>query len=261
MRIKIPPKLPNNKAAIFALAILLLNLTSVFPSQQPESLKRSSNFESISVKTLKVIPLPRGWHEGLFLDGNDIWVANGNNSGKVWVVDTDSGEITSDIEPVAGFTEAISRKKESLFFVTDWDEEKIYIASMRQNKLTPEMWTSTVPAHPAGVLWTGDRLFVITWTRGLGTKFNLLELDGNMKYIDTISIRDIQEPAHMAWDGKNLWITSWYNPLVYKIDIGKREILGAFRSPIPRTTGIVWDGKYLWLTGTYSGLYKMEICK
>ena len=261
MRIRISQKLPKNKVVLIALGIFLLNLTPAFSSQQPESLKRSANFESISVKNVKVIPLPRGWHEGLSMDGTDIWVANGYNSGKVWVVDTNSGKITSNIEPIAGFTEAISRKKESLFFITDWDEKKIYIASLRQNRLTPEMWTSTIPAHPAGVLWNGNRLFVITWTRGLGTKFNLLELDGNMKYIDSIAIKDIQEPAHLAWDGHNLWITSWYNPLVYKVDVAKREILGAFRSPVSRTTGIAWDGKYLWLTGTRSGLYKLEISK
>ena len=254
------PNLPKSKIIFIILGMLLLNPLPVNPSQQPEYLKKSSTYQALAAKVVTIMPLPPGWHEGLSLDGKNVWVANGRG-GKIWVVDTDSGKVTSTIDPIAGFTEALFRKKDNLFFVTDWDEKKLYIASLCAGKLTPEIWVSTGKAHPAGVLWNGDRLFVITWTRGMGTKFNLLELDANMKYLDTIAIKKIQEPAHLAWDGKNLWITSWYDPLVYKIDITRREIIGAFRSPVSLTTGIVWDGKYLWLTGTHSDLYKLEISK
>jgi hypothetical protein len=63
----------------------------------------------------------------------------------------------------------------------------------------------------------------------------------------------------MAWDGAYLWVSSWYEQKVYKIDVNNWDILSAFRSPVPKTTGIAFDGKYLWLTGTYSDLYKLEI--
>jgi hypothetical protein len=93
----------------------------------------------------------------------------------------------------------------------------------------------------------------------MGTKFDLLKMDGNMKLLSTINIQDIEEPDQLAWDGKNMWIASWYDPMVYKVDVNTWEILAGFRSPVSRTTGIAWDGKYMWLTGTYSDLYKLEI--
>jgi glutamine cyclotransferase len=248
----------KSRISFSVLVIFLLNAAPLFSSQSTESLKKSPQYEALAVRVVKTIPLPDGWHEGLTLDGTDVWVSNGKN-GKVWVVDTISGKTSSNIEPIAGFTEAIFKKKDNLFFTTEWDEKRLYIAQLKNNKLIPEVWVSFPKAHPAGVLWNGKKLFVITWLRGMGTRFDLMELDGNLKYSDSVSIKGIQEPAHLAWDGKNLWITSWYDPLVYKIDIEKRQILGAFRSPISRTTGIVWDGKYFWLTGTHSDLYKLEI--
>ena len=250
--------LPRNRIAIFVFILLFSGTAPLFPDAGPSALKKSPMYKAIAVKTLEKIRLPKGYHEGLSLDGTDIWVSNGEK-GKVWVVDTASGKVTSTIEPIAGFTESVSRMSAGQFLVTDWDEKKLYKASLNKNRLNPELWVSVRPAHPAGALWTGDRLFVITWTRGMGTRFDLLELDDQLKLSRTISIQSIEEPAHLAWDGKNLWITSWYNPLVYKVDVDKWEILGAFRSPAPMTTGIVWDGKYLWLTGTYSDLYKLEI--
>ncbi|MDD3904937.1 MAG: hypothetical protein PHS46_00210 [Candidatus Omnitrophica bacterium] len=248
-----------NKIAAFIASLLILSPLPVFSASR-EALKKSPAYEAIPAKVVARILLPEGYHEGLFSDGGNIWVANGEK-GKVWVIDTESGRRVFDIESIAGFTEAISRKSEDLLFVTDWDEKKLYKARLENDKLKPEAWVSLSPAHPAGVVWNGEKLFVITWTRGMGTKFDLLEMDGGMKLLNVMSIQDIQEPAHMAWDGKYLWITSWYDPLVYKIDMKKREIIGAFRSPVSRTTGISWDGKNLWLTGTYSDLYKMEIAR
>ena len=93
----------------------------------------------------------------------------------------------------------------------------------------------------------------------MGTKFHILEMDADGNKLDKISIQNIQEPSQMAWDGRSLWITSWYRGLVYKVDVEKWECVGAFPSPVSDATGIVWDGEYLWLTGTYSDLYKMKL--
>ena len=254
------PNLSKNKIVIFTLSILLLGISPLFSSQKPENLKRSSAYKNIPVKIVETIPLPRGWHEGLFLNGTDIWVSNGHK-GKVWVVDTESGKVVSNIEPIAGFSEAVFGRGDGLFFVTEWDEERVYKARLDGKRLIPESSVSVSPAHPAGALWNGDKLLVIVWTRGMGTKFDLLEMGADLNVLSRISIQNIEEPAHLAWDGENLWVTSWYYPLVYKVDIKRREILGAFRSPVSMTTGIAWDGKYLWLTGTYSDLYKLEIAK
>ena len=252
------PRSLKNKVLVLVVSFLVLGPSLIFSSTQPEALKRSPSYKAIAVKILETIRLPKYYHEGLFCDGNAIWVSNGEN-GKIWVVDRASGKAISDIVPIAHFTEAVSRISDNRFFVTDWDEEKIYNASLDKKRFNPETWVSVKPAHPAGVMWNNNRLYVITWTRGMGTRFDLLELDGGMKLLKTIAIKNIQEPAHLAWDGKNLWITSWYDPLVYKVDVNKWEILGAFRSPVSKTTGIAWDGKYLWLTGTYSDLYKVEV--
>ena len=254
-----PPRPQNSKIIFFiVMSLILLSPPQAVSSQKPQILKKSNDYQSIPVKVVKTIPLPKSWHEGLFLDGGNIWVTNGNK-GKVWVVDTLTGKIASEIEPVAGFTEAVIRKTGNLFFTTEWDEKKLYVARLDNGKLKPELWVSFPRAHPAGVIWDGKQLLVITWTRGLGTKFDIVELDGSMNYTGQISVKEIQEPAHLAWDGKNLWITSWYDPLVYKVDVDKWEILGAFPSPVTMTTGIVCDGEYIWLTGTHSDLYKVEI--
>jgi hypothetical protein len=72
-------------------------------------------------------------------------------------------------------------------------------------------------------------------------------------------INNIQEPSQMAWDGKNLWVSSWYDRRIYKLDPDTMDIIGYINSPVKKTTGIAWDGAFLWVTGTYSDLYKMEL--
>jgi Raf kinase inhibitor-like YbhB/YbcL family protein len=125
--------------------------------------------------------------------------------------------------------------------------------------MVPVREKSFAPAHPAGVAWAEGRLFVVIWTRGIGTRFDLVELDGELNEVKRIEIKKIQEPSQLAWDGKSLWMTSWYSRTVYKVDINTWQITGSFFSPVSLATGIAWDGKYLWLTGTYGDLYKLEL--
>jgi len=240
-------------------AFLLLCPSVVFPSDQPPHvLKAAPDYKSITVRIVKKISLPRWYHEGLFYDGKNIWVANGRR-GKIWVVDVSSGAVLSELAPISDFTEAITKIADNEYFITDWKEKRLYRARIDDDRIIAESGQSVAPAHPAGAVWAGRRLFVITWTRGFGTKFNLLEMDRDAKLIRKIRIARIEEPAHAAWDGKNLWITSWYNSRVYKIDPDRMEVTGSFVSPVSLATGIVWDGKYMWLTGTYGDLYQLEI--
>lgn len=262
---KTSPRMPKDRISTKILALILAILI-IFPafgfsSPVSDTLKKSKSYKIISVKVLGTIELPKWYHEGLSFDGRNIWVSNGKN-GRIWLVDPDTGEFGPSIEPISVFTEAVTNISGDLFFVTDWEEKKLYEARIENSRMNILSWASLRPAHPAGAVWNGDRLFVITWTRSLtGTKFDLLDLTRQMKISGKISIKNIQEPAHLAWDGKNLWITSWYDPLVYKVDVDTWEIVGAFRSPIERTTGIVWDGECFWLTGTYSDLYKLEVVR
>ena len=231
---------------------------AVLASDEVSALKMSKDYCEISVSALRRIHLSVGYHEGLFYDGKNIWVCNGKK-GKIWIIDAADEKVISNIEPISVFTEGITGAPGGRFYATDWDEERLYIARLEGNKMVEESSVSLAPAHPTGVIYIGSRLFVITWTHGMGTKFDILEMDGKLNIKNKIAVKRIEEPAHMAWDGKNLWITSWYSRMVYKVDIDTWEILGFFNSPVSQATGIAWDGKYLWLTGTHGDLYKLEI--
>jgi len=219
----------------------------------------SPKYKLIPAKVLTKIKIPKWYHEGIYFDGKEIWVNNGKK-GNTWVVDTANGKIIREIKPVAAFTEAITPKDKGVFFATDWGTEKVYTVHIENDKMAVLSEKSVAPAHPAGALWNGSGLFVITWTRSLtGTKFHLLKMDGDLNILSTTEIKKILEPAHLAWDGRNTWISCWYSRRVYKVDIESLEILGYFKSPAAKTTGIAWDGKHFWVTGTYSDLYKMEV--
>ncbi|MFH0764584.1 MAG: glutaminyl-peptide cyclotransferase [Candidatus Omnitrophota bacterium] len=246
---------------MFRLINVIAILSLVFVSSaEAQVLKKAKDCEEIEVRVIKTIPLPRWYHEGLFYDGKNIWVCNGEK-GNIWVVDPVKGSIVSEITPVAAFTEGVARSADGRYFVTDWGEKKLYRVKIDNDKMSPLSDISFEPTHPAGVAFIGKRLFVLTWQRGMGTRFNILEVDDGMNIVEKIRISDIQEPCQLAWDGHNLWITSWFRRLVYKIDMDRLEIVGQFKSPIAKATGIAWDGKYLWLTGTYSDLYQLEIAQ
>ncbi len=247
-----------NRKNIFIILFLFVSGEAFSSDQALLAMKAAPDYRSISVKIVRKISLPVWYHEGLFYDGKSIWVSNGRG-GNVWVVDPSSGSIASEIAPIANFTEAMTPMGGGAYFITDWDEKKLYRARIEKGRLVTESEVSLEPAHPAGVIWTGKRLFVITWTRGFGTRFDLLEMDGSARLIRKVRIMRIPEPCQMAWDDKNLWISSWYSRRVYKIDTEKMQVMGSFVSPVRLTTGIAWDGKYMWLTGTYGDLYQLEV--
>ncbi len=223
-------------------------------------LKKAKNYQSmIPVKRIRKIRLPEGYHEGLFIDGDNVWVNNGKG-GKTWVVNLHSGRVVSEIEPVAGFSEGITSARDGKYWITDWTEKKLYRVTIEKGKMTAECGISLGPARPTGVIRVGKRIFVITWTRGvLGTRYHLLLLDGLGNILDKIGIENISEPSQMAWDGAHLWITSWFDRRAYKVDIEKLEIKGYFRPNVKNLTGIAWDGKSFWVTGTKADLYQIEI--
>ena len=170
------------------------------------------------------------------------------------------GKIMKEINPAGTFTEAITSIEKGTYIVTDWDVKKIYTARIENNMMSAEKEISTEPSHPAGAIWNGKNLFVITWTRSLaGTKFNLLKMDSAFNILKNYEIKKIQEPCQMAWDGKSLWISSWYDRRIYRMDPDTMDVTGYIESPVKKTTGVAWDGKYLWVTGTYSDLYKIEL--
>lgn len=215
--------------------------------------------ELIPAKVLKKISIPKRYHEGLYFDGKNIWVNNGEK-GKTWVVDTSSGSIVKEIEPAGTFTESVTSRDGNRLFVTDWELKKIYAARVVDGRMVAESEASVAPAHPAGAIWNGVNLFVITWTRSLyGTKFHLLKMDEKFNTLSKFRIKNIAEPAHLAWDGRNLWIACWYTQRVFKMDNLGQKILGYFKSPAANTTGVAWDGANFWVTGTYADLYKIEL--
>jgi len=219
----------------------------------------SKDYGELKAKTVAKIKIPKWYHEGLNCDGKYIWVCNGKK-GDVWVVDKETGKVIRRMIPAGPFTEAITPLDKDTFFVTDWDTKKIYTSKIEGDKMCALSERSVEPAHPAGAVWNGSNLFVITWTRSLaGTRFHLLKMDADMNTLSRVEIVEILEPTQLAWDGKYIWVSCWYSKRVYKIDIEKMEMLGYLESPAAKTTGIAWDGRYLWVTGTHDNLYKMEL--
>lgn len=252
---KVPKKLLKRAIA----AIILLAALFMQPNAEAEVLKKSADYKGIDVKVIRCIPIPKWYHEGLLVDGDSILVANGRK-GKIWVVNSASGKLISEIDPPATFTEAIVKTGDGSYLVTDWDDKKLYEVMVKDSKMSIlRAVFDFAPSHPAGLVLADGRMFAIAWTRGMGTKFDILELDKDFKLVRKINIIDIQEPAHMAWDGKSLWITGWYNRRVYKVDPETWTISASFRAPLNKVTGIAWDGRYLWVTGTYADLYQVSV--
>lgn len=249
---KVPPKVLS-KVLVSAALVLSLAAGSAYSSE----VRKGPEFTKFESSVVKRLHIPKHYHEGLFYDGKSLILANGEG-GDIWSIDPSTGIVRSNIKPVGDFPEAMIKVGDDVY-TTEWNALKVYRAKMDGNRLAPDAEISLAPAHPAGVAWDGEKLYVVSWTRGFGTKFHLIELDRDLNIKDSHAIEDIQEPDQLAWDGDYLWVSSWYTKAVYKIDVDKMEILGYFASPVPKTTGIAWDGKHMWLTGTDDDLYQIEV--
>lgn len=246
-------------ALVSALAAIAIILSCEEAHAEIPAIKASKDYKKIPVKVTGRIELPRWYHEGLLWNDGDVWVANGEG-GRTWIVESATGKVKSEISSIAGFTEGIARIDCSTYAVTDWNEKKVYKAVVKDGWFVAIKDVSVAPAFPAGICSTEESLYAITWTRGpAGTRFDLLEMDSELVIKRKLPIKRIQEPAHLAFDGKHLWITSWYSKMVYKVDPAGWAIEGWFTSPVSRTTGIAWDGTGFWLTGTYGDLYRVVI--
>ena len=249
----------SKQRSIIVLSVLIFFSTLSYSESAVKTLKKSKDFDAmIPVEVLREIPLPKGYHEGLLIEKDNIFVNNGEN-GKTWIIDLSSGEVISEIDSPGTFSEGITKAPGNKYWITDWDTKKLYLTSLEKNQFIIEKEISFTPSHPTGVVWNGKNIYLIIWTRGIGTKYHLLKLDENGKILDKIRIKKIQEPSQITWDGKNLWISSWFQRRVYKIDPESLETKGYFRTEIKQTTGIAWDGEYFWVTGTHADLYKMKI--
>ena len=90
------------------------------------SFQKSESFgKELDAKVIKKIEIPKGYHEGLFLEGKNIWVANGQDIA-TWVIDLNTGDMIKEIKAVGPFTEGIISAGEGKYWVTDWDDEKLY---------------------------------------------------------------------------------------------------------------------------------------
>ncbi|MFC1644048.1 YncE family protein [Candidatus Omnitrophota bacterium] len=243
-------------------AVIFFTLAAGPALSEVPDLKKAKEYESrIPVEVIEKIPLSKGYHEGLYFDGKNVWVSNGKK-GNTWVVDPATGDIVSEIESVGPFTEGITSAGDGTYWVTDWEEKKLYRVKIEEGKMIPEYDISLEPAHPTGVVWTGEKLYIITWTRSaMGTTYHLMQLNKEEHMSREMRIKRIYEPAHMVWDGRHLWITSWYSQRVYKVDVNTFKVLGSFESPAKDTTGIAWDGEYFWITGSHAALYKIKVGK
>jgi len=210
------------------------------------------------IEIKKKITLPKGYHEGISLYEGRVWVSNGKGQ-NTWVINPETGEVEFEIKSAGRFTEAIAPAPDGLFWITDWDDKRIYRAKLKKDEWEIVSQISLQNARPTGIVRAGGAMYVITWERGLGTKYYLSKFDKGGNISERARIKRIHEPAHLAWDGKHFWITSWYSGIVYKINLDSRKVEGSFKSPAASPTGIAWDGKHLWITGTSADLYKVDL--
>lgn len=256
-----PGSLRTLAAVIICAVVFGCDCPSTKAEEARASLSPAVDCREYSARLVRKLAIRRGYHEGLYYDGKSIWVCNGE-CGKAWIVDISDGRVLSEIEPVGDFIEALSAGPDGTFYTTEWYKKSVYRVRIEKDKLVVIDERSIDPSHPAGAVWNGEKLFVVTWDRGvLGTKFGIMEMDRDLNILRKISIKTVQEACQLAWDGKFLWMTSWYDRRVYKIDVHKWEILGYFCSGLDRTTGVAWDGRYLWLTATRGDLYQMEVAE
>ena len=243
---------------LFLPLVIFAALFLSYEARADKAFKKAGDYRAnMPVSIVRDIPLPKWYHEGLFLSEDSIWVNNGRG-GKIWVIDERTGKKTADIKSPAVFTEGITAFGDK-YWMTDWDGKSLCLVRREGNNLVKEREISVSPAYPAGVVWNGSHLYVIIWMRGLGTRYYMLKMDGDGKLIERVHIKFIREPSQLAWDGQYLWISSWFDRRAYKVDASAYEIKGYFRTQLEKTTGIAWDGDGFWVTGTDEGLRRIEL--
>ena len=72
------------------------------------------------------------------------------------------------------------------------------------------------------------------------------------------------QPSGLAWDGSNLWMSSYMKEGgVYKLDPVDGSVLGKYTPPAAKYNGyggLTYDGTYLWEADAYgSGIYKLSL--
>ena len=249
----------NKRIIVLSWAVLLLLIYRQSYAVSQETEKPKENISSVNVTITKKIVLPKGYHEGLLFHDNKILVCNGRGLG-TWIVDPQEGKIDREIEPFRTFTEGITYADDNVFWLTDWEEKKLHKINIEGNKISSSFEVSLAPAHPTGVIYVDGKIYVITWTRGSGgTKYHVVQFNGNGEMLQKRQLYGISEPSQITWDGKDLWITSWYSQKVFKVNINTLKIMNYFKAPAKKTTGITWNKGYFWITGTYDDLYQVEI--
>jgi len=247
-----------NIVKCFLVSVFFFLSGNILAEEEVKLMKAEGFRKHIEIRSINEFDLPKGYHEGIHFDGENLWVSNGEKI-NTWIVDSRSGEIIKEIEPAGRFTESIVRAGDGSFWVSDWEDKKLYRVKIENNIMIVEQEVNLDPVRPAGMVSDGKHLYVILWDRGMGTKYFLLKMDNAGKVLNKIKINDIPEPSQITWDGTNFWITSWFDNYVYKIDLAVHKMLGAFKSPVSKTTGIAWDGKSFWITGTHANLFQVEI--
>ena len=250
------------KLLYLSITLFFLSCAAIFGETPPHTEKSFKVIKGSKIKMRKEIirrvALAKGHHEGILLERDTMLINNGEGE-NTWVLDLHSGHIIKKIKPVGTFSEGITSVSNGKYWHADWDTKKAYLIRIEDDKMIPELEISFEPSHPAGCAWVKGRLYVITWTRGLGTQYHLVKMDTSGNVLDKIIIKGINEPSQIAWDGKFFWISSWFERRVYRVTPDTYEIKGYFTSPVKKATGIAWDGECFWLTGTNVDLYKIKI--
>jgi len=104
---------------IIVLSALVFFSTLSYSESPMKTLEKSEDFNAmIPVEVLQEISLPEGYHEGLLIENDNIFVNNGEN-GKTWIVNISSGEVISEIDAPGTFSEGITKTLDNKYWITD----------------------------------------------------------------------------------------------------------------------------------------------
>jgi len=201
--------------------------------------------------TVKSIPLPSGYTQGLAYDGKFLWSAD-RRSDLFYKFDPADGK-RLDSFPAPGY--AIT----GITFDGKWlwavDAEAGQLFAFDPNTRLVERTLAGPVSQPGGLAWDGKYL----WIADAGDS-KLHQIDAN----DGTTIISIPSPTKtpgaLAFDGRYLWVADRTRDEIYMVTTDRGDVLITFNSPGKYSSGLAIDSKNLWVADYQSDrCYQMVV--
>ena len=188
--------------------------------------------------TVKSIPLPSGYTQGLAFDGKYLWSSD-RRSDYFYKFDPADGRIVDSLPAPAYSITGITYDGKWLWAV---DAEAGQIFAIDPVTRLVERTLSGPVAQPGGLAWDGKYL----WIADAGEK-KLHQIDPN----DGTTIITIPaptgNPGPLAFDGRYLWVADRYRDEIYMVTTDRGDVLITFNAPGKYVSGLALEAKYLWV--------------